>query len=212
MTILYCATCIPNGKLYVGITDSSLSNRWAQHIADAARGSPHKFQRAVAKHGPYAFRIEALWTYLTRAEAEHAEIELIHHLNLQRHGYNTSAGGDLSPMAGRQHSSKSKKKMSARATGRKATPEIREAMSQRRKGRKHSAEHVAKIAAANRGKKRTPEQIARIAKGSRDRNYHHDAETRKRIGEASAARIRSEETRARQSASMKAAWLKRKAK
>lgn len=190
------------------------------------RSNDGKLYSAIRKYGLQSFAVEELYRYPTRTEAEHAEVELIHHLKLRKLGYNTSSGGECGPwkpgempVEVREKKRASMRRAWARrpewrqeqaalATGRAWSTATRDKQSEMRKGKKHSPEHVAKIAAANRGKKRTAAQRAAMALSKL--GAKHTKETKRKIGAAQRGRIRSDETRARIAAAIKKHWKTRR--
>ena len=88
---LYMHTC-PNGKVYIGITSKSPKDRWRN-----GRGYETNvlFNRAIIKYGWDNIEHDVLLDGLTKAQAEHYEIEFIKELesNNPAYGYNISSGG-----------------------------------------------------------------------------------------------------------------------
>ena len=82
----------PNGKVYIGITSKSPSQRWNNGKGYAAQ----LFGKAVEKYGWENIRHEILFDSLTKEEAEVKEIELIafYKSNQREYGYNVSSGGE----------------------------------------------------------------------------------------------------------------------
>jgi hypothetical protein len=97
-----------NGKLYVGKTECSVEERWADHCRNAKRQhSPWPFQRAIRKYGPESFEVagyislgESFCECKTEKEILKAlndlETLLIARLdtNNKEKGYNVTSGGD----------------------------------------------------------------------------------------------------------------------
>lgn len=84
----------PNGKVYIGITCKSPTDRWASGF-----GYSHQvyFFRAIVKYGWVNFKHEILYDGLSKEEAETKEIELIAHYKSSdlNFGYNIDLGGNL---------------------------------------------------------------------------------------------------------------------
>ena len=57
---LYFITNVVNGKVYVGLTVSSLPQRLKQHFAAARKGRKSAFTNALRKYGEEAFKIELI--------------------------------------------------------------------------------------------------------------------------------------------------------
>ena len=81
MGCLYSATCLVSGKVYIGITTSSLETRRKMHLKNAREGLPYHLYRALRKHGPDSFAWHVLseghsWDDLCRLEkAEIADLK-----------------------------------------------------------------------------------------------------------------------------------------
>lgn len=90
--IVYKHTC-PNGKVYIGITNQTVSNRWRN-----GKGYNHNahFSAAINKYGWQNIKHEILFDSLSEAEAIEKEIELIakYKSNNREYGYNQSCGGE----------------------------------------------------------------------------------------------------------------------
>jgi group I intron endonuclease len=197
---VYCITCIPTGKVYVGQA-VDIKQRWAVHKCDLRRGSSNckQLQRAWNKYGEHAFI--------------HETLEFIDHIGLSkkelvgrltereqyymdllkasdgRFGFNgcPAAGSAL----GFRHSPETRAKVSAAMKARTLSAEHRAKLiehcakqSAAMKGKPHSAEHRAKISASMMGRPVTAKMRAKtIARNT--------------------GRVVSAETRAKQSAAMK---------
>ena len=83
----------PNGKIYIGITSLSITNRWRN-------GKGYKTQnlmfKAIQKYGWDNIKHEILFEGLTKEEAEQKEIELIglYDSTNREKGYNVENGGN----------------------------------------------------------------------------------------------------------------------
>ena len=96
---VYSLTNTHNGKVYVGVTSTSVPHRWMRHCADAKRGSPYAIHKAIRKYGPEAFTVQLLEEIegdraaLMQAEMRHiAEQGCIFPT-----GYNLTCGGQGGP-------------------------------------------------------------------------------------------------------------------
>lgn len=184
--IVYKHTC-PNGKVYIGITGTTLSTRSGKDGYNYKKNT--FFYKAIKKYGWENIRHEILFTGLTKEQAEAKEIELIAECksNQREYGYNISIGGE-SGNAGVIASAETRRKMSIAHlgnpsnTGRKLTEEHRRKLSEVRKGnkimlgRKLSEETRKKMSEAQKGsknhffgKKHTPETIEKIKAARRAR-------------------------------------------
>lgn len=93
MMIVYKSTNKTNGKVYIGITKTSLRRRISAHLS-SSRTRP--FARALAKYGVDGFAWEVVATCATTKELYATECRLIAELNCRAEtgwGYNRTAGG-----------------------------------------------------------------------------------------------------------------------
>jgi group I intron endonuclease len=129
--------------MYVGVTSRSVAWRWTTHCSMAKTSPKYKFHRAIAKYGPTDFEVVELHAYVTRTEAEQAEVALIAALDLVATGYNTDpGGGGGASNKGRIVSAETRAKISVAKKGVKtgtrgpASPEHRLSMIRAAKARK----------------------------------------------------------------------------
>jgi group I intron endonuclease len=99
---LYKITNIVNNKGYIGITKSSLLQRWAEHLGDSVNPI-YPLHLAINKYGSDNFRIELLAESYDRTKISSSEdpaIEL-YQTRIYQKGYNVAKGygGDLGPIA-----------------------------------------------------------------------------------------------------------------
>lgn len=98
--IIYCVTCLKNGKPYFGQTVRSIKARWRQHVVFANNGSDHKFHRAIRKYGEENFLVEEVLTVsahtkeILKKKLDYVEMRLIKRFNTFRNGYNMTLGGE----------------------------------------------------------------------------------------------------------------------
>lgn len=163
---VYKHTC-PNGKVYIGITSTSLEKRWQS-------GKGYKtqvFYRAIQKYGWDNILHELLFDGLTKKEAEDKEVELISYYksNQKDYGYNINNGGSATGV----HSEETKRKISEKKIGnavnkgRIHTEESRRHMSEAHIGIRLSEEAKEKISKFNTGKKYTDEVIENMKVAAR---------------------------------------------
>lgn len=129
--IVYKRTNKINGKVYIGQTQRTLEERWAN--GNGYHGSI-KFFSAIKKYGPDNFEHEILKSNLTKEEADYWEEYYIKEFDSIEEGYNLKTGGshceyseesrqkmstnhadvsgEKNPMYGKHHSEESKLKMS----------------------------------------------------------------------------------------------------
>lgn len=97
--IVYKITNVANGKIYIGITNKSLQERWRAHCRSAlSRRDSVVFHKAILKYGKESFKQEILENNLTESEAQEKEIFYIKHFNsyyLNGLGYNMTYGGEI---------------------------------------------------------------------------------------------------------------------
>lgn len=105
----YRITCIPTGRVYVGITSQGLRRRWNQHLSASKKGST-KLSRAIRKYGKGAFVMEQIassWSYEHLLEFESL---LISQWDSAGNGLNCTLGGE--GVVGHRHTSESRLAMS----------------------------------------------------------------------------------------------------
>jgi group I intron endonuclease len=159
VALVYVALCVPNGKLYFGITTQTLKRRVSRHVSFARRGSHYKFHRALQKYGPKNF----VWYEIGRTiwcEACDVERALIGHFDTTRTGYNTTAGGEGS--FGVHPTPETKRKLSI-AVSRTMTPEHRARLAALKRGHKVSLETRVKMSDVRTGRTRSPEVRAKMS-------------------------------------------------
>lgn len=89
-----------NGKIYIGQTTRSLSDRWKDHKKLAKQGSKLHLYCSMRKYGVDNFSIEVIDTATSKEELNVKEIFWISYYNTTdlSLGYNNSYGGDINPM------------------------------------------------------------------------------------------------------------------
>ena len=94
---VYCHENKKNGKLYFGITKTSVRRRWSK---GKGYKDQHLFGRAIEKYGWDGFEHIILFTGLTEYEAKQMEMDLIREFHTQdpSKGYNITDGGDDFPI------------------------------------------------------------------------------------------------------------------
>ena len=104
----------PDGKSYVGCTTKSIQGRWNEGYLHCVR-----FNEAVKEYGWNGMKHEIIAENLSEEEAFNLEIEMIAKFQSDnpKYGYNISKGGK-STFRGLKHTEKTKRQMSASATGR----------------------------------------------------------------------------------------------
>lgn len=100
---LYKITNIVNNKAYIGITKSSLIQRWTEHLRDSVNPI-YPLHLAIRKYGSDNFKMELLQESVDRDEISLSEDPVIelYQTRIYQHGYNVAKGGyggDLGPIA-----------------------------------------------------------------------------------------------------------------
>ena len=93
MAYIYQITNDVNGKIYIGKTENSVEERWAQHLRDSIRQSckDRPLYRAMNKYGVQHFSIVCLEETDSPEEREAFWIE---QKGSFKYGYNATRGGD----------------------------------------------------------------------------------------------------------------------
>lgn len=94
--IVYLITSILNQKMYVGQTNRTWKDRWAEHVYDSkVKRYESRLHNAIAKYGPDAFTCIVLARDLSSEAADKLEISLIRFLATsdKKTGYNIALGG-----------------------------------------------------------------------------------------------------------------------
>ena len=137
--IIYRATNINNGKIYIGKTLRPLNIRIQNHMARARSGHTAYFYNAIRKYGADAFkwdiltRIEAVTKKLTNEYLNILEKEYIEQYKsyIRDNGYNMSLGGE-----GLIPNEELRKVLKKKAIERGKRREYREKMSRAKMGKK----------------------------------------------------------------------------
>lgn len=159
----YRATNRLNGKVYIGITTTSIAVRWDEHVRVAMKGSKYgRFPFAIRKYGPGSFDVEHIASAMSWADLCEAEKRLIEQYGSfdPSNGYNATKGGEGAVGIVWTEETKRLRVASYKRTleskggcvlkGRARAPEIGIKMSALMKGRIFSAETKAKMAAGQK--------------------------------------------------------------
>ena len=95
--IIYKATNIKNGKIYIGLTTKTLEERIKHHKRDSLRMDTY-FYRAIKKHGFYSFK----WEVIDNSAKSIQELEDLEKYYIKKYncfnnkkvGYNSQSGGN----------------------------------------------------------------------------------------------------------------------
>lgn len=148
---IYLITNTVNGKTYVGMTTTSLLNRFSNHKSAARRGSKYAIHRAIRKYGDELFTITLLESVDNRNNLPAREIHWIAKLHPE---YNMTKGGETptngplsaSHRAAISRAMKGNPKVREWKVGRRASDKTKQKMSDSQKTRQWSQEHKAKLA------------------------------------------------------------------
>lgn len=173
--IIYCATNLTNGKMYIGQTIKKLEYRSKEHFSSIRdKNINYKFANALRKYKPEDWKWEILVDNVPVEQLDLFERSYIWALSTFEFGYNSTTGGEggfirseetkrkisLSKI-GKSLSEKHKNNISVSNTGKTRTKETRHKMSVSQKGKPKSEETKKKISIANKGKKRTEDMNKR---------------------------------------------------
>lgn len=186
--VIYKVTNLINEKVYIGQTRLDVKERWKRHLYDAKREKNNKFYNAINKYGEENFEIEIIEDNINNEEhLSQREIYWISFYDSYKRGYNSTSGGEISPM----HFYDVRKKVSRSLKGRTLSPETRRKISKSHKGKKghkHSEEHKKYMSElmtgrttseqtrellrwANIGKKQSEETIRKRSKAMTGRKF-----------------------------------------
>ena len=91
--LIYKATNLINGKIYIGMTTKTLEHRVKVHKRDSQRLNTY-FYQAIRKHGFDKFKIDTAETMEELEEKERYYIKLYNCFDNKDVGYNTQSGGN----------------------------------------------------------------------------------------------------------------------
>ena len=188
MGCVYQAKNLITGKLYIGKTVKSLSDRVSCHISNAKGKSDLYFHKAIRKYGIDSFQWSILYQGDKESQLYEMEQMFIKQLNTMAPlGYNLTAGGDgmLEPtnelrtklskaQMGHIVTEETKGKLRAANLGktvRICTEETLKKMSERMLGNKYglgricSPEERARISKMHKGRQKSKEERANLSKG-----------------------------------------------
>ncbi len=144
MTKIYCHTCLPTSKKYVGKTIKSIEERFQEHVKNSNK--EHRihshFENALKKYGKENFTSELLEEVENTIWVER-EIYWISEMDSFTNGYNMTIGGEGT--SGFFHSEETKLKMSESAMGKVFTDKHKENLSKSKIGVPQSEEHTQAI-------------------------------------------------------------------
>ena len=164
---IYKATCLVNGKAYIGLTKINPILRWRNHLwrVNSKTKVIGRFaiHNAIRAHGPRAFRLEILSTHISLEDASAAEqSSILAHQTLSPMGYNLTDGGMGTPGVRRPHTEETRIKIGLAHRGRRASTEARANMSAAKKGVVPTAA-IAASRLANKGRSQTEGHRQKVA-------------------------------------------------
>lgn len=165
--IVYKATNLVNGKVYIGKTVRVLSHAKARHHQRAKRiwqyGTFSRFYSAIRKHGFSNFEWTIEYHGKSDEDIQAHERKLIAHFNSMdpAFGYNMTPGGDGG--AGRLLSEKQKLRLKEIFSGEKNPQFGKFGESHPAYGNRHTAEARAKISLAHKGKRASLETRRKLS-------------------------------------------------
>jgi hypothetical protein len=127
---------VPNGKVYIGITNRKPQTRWGKDGIGYKRNE--HFYNAIKKYGWDSIRHEILFSNLSKEVACQMEIDLIklYDSTNREKGYNKSVGGSFG-YAGVKTSDETKKKQSLAHKGKSFSDYHKKRLSESHKGSGH---------------------------------------------------------------------------
>lgn len=97
--LVYKITNKINGKNYIGITEKTLDERYAQHLAKCRQGDTRHLYQSMRKYGVDSFEISIIENNIQSLdELKQKEKEYVIKYNAYSLGYNMTEGGDTNPM------------------------------------------------------------------------------------------------------------------
>jgi len=202
MGIIYMATNMVNGKIYIGQTIRTIEQRKSMH--QRTEGCTY-FKAAINKYGPESFHWDTIDCSCTKEGMDALESWWINYMDSIDQGYNLKVGGES-----HRYAESTKQKMRAAKLGKKLTEEHKRKIGESGKGRIRSQEAIRKSADASRGRKKTPEEIEKqrakmIGRKLTDEHKHkcslshigykHTEEARANMSKAQKGRIVTDEMR-----------------
>ena len=165
--IIYKATNLVNGKVYIGQTVRSLDERMSEHL----RHSKTIFDKALKKYGISNFRVEIIDEAQSVDELNAKERYWIDkYKSFGKNGYNMCEGG--SNTIGYHHTDNAKTKMSI------AKKQIYQGEGNPFYGKCHTLESRAKMSKSRKGRIITPEWRKHISQSSNNKRKVRNIETK----------------------------------
>lgn len=177
----------PNGKVYIGITNQPIKNRWRN-------GEGYKNQivySAIQKYGWDNILHEVLFDGLTKEQAENEEMRLIalYKANKNGYGYNIANGGNCAESI----SESTRKKIALANKGKTRSEETKKRMSDGIKKAYENPEYVEKKRASQKAAYAREEYKSQLSK--RTKKLWESDWYRKKMVSVHKGKVVSEETR-----------------
>lgn len=169
----------PSGKVYIGITSTSTSQRW--NNGNGYKRHPY-FYNAIKKYGWDNIKHEILFENLTKSSAIQKEIELIkkYKSNDRKFGYNATSGGESYELT-----QEIKHKISMSNQGHIVSPETRQKISESEKGKIVSLESRQKMSISQKQKTLSEGTLNNLREMAKNRiGTHRTEETKQKISKA----------------------------
>ncbi|WP_445634579.1 Putative excinuclease ABC subunit C [Nostoc sp. DSM 114161] len=100
--VVYLIANLIDGKQYIGLTTTTLDERWKGHLEQVLRKDASLLHKAIASFGKENFTIEVIDSACSPKELRAKEREWIEKLNtLAPNGYNVSKGGEIGGSPGK---------------------------------------------------------------------------------------------------------------
>lgn len=196
--VIYCVTCKPNGKRYIGQTVQPLRKRWADHQRSSCCRALH---RAIRLHGADAFTIKEVARASSKEELDALEV---HYINVwqttdRSKGYNLREGGSFG-----KHTDESRQAMSDRVRAAYASTDLKEKRRLQKLGSTLTEQQRDALRLANLGKKAADKTRSRLSDLRRE--IWQAPEKRQRYSEGFSRRSDNEQWRAEVSQRSLAQW------
>ena len=171
--IIYRATNLINGKIYIGKTIQTFDERKRDHTKSRNLNKCGYFHKAIKKYGKQNFKWEIIYEcddILILNVMETFKIMVCHSHYSEGRGYNLTWGGEGT--YGYKHTDETKRKISERNKGNIAwnkgktniySDETKIKMSKSQSKRKHTDESKLKMSKTRKGKKLTEEHKRKIS-------------------------------------------------
>lgn len=181
--IIYKATNLVNGKVYIGQTKYSLEKRMNGHIKQSKSSNDekiHYFQHAIKKYGENNFK----WEIITECSQEESDILEIYYIQLcdshnNEKGYNETIGGR--GVVGNKLTEEQKQKISKAVSNSEKFRQFcksynaTEGKSKTMKGRVFAEEHIKHLSESAKNREISDEGREKLCKAMQNSIKHKEA-------------------------------------